>query len=271
MKLKLTLFGLLISVLSFSQEGKTIKSGVITLANDSKKEFVNLTYKKSMVVYTNVTTNLKEHLMLMFVKDIEEKEPITTNNLFKPKYPEGLYLTKGDFINKKPSQIKKVVPKNIMGKKKPLLSITHSCFFYDAATDIKIKKVFAISYKGHLYFQVYSILKNRNKTDRAQTSDFSNSYVRVINGGGNYFYTEANLANQWAQGALYNVASGVLADDVIYGKGVVWDFKNEEFNIFKNCKDYNEFLEQVYPEGKQKCEKQQPDMLKVREAIQKVM
>ncbi len=281
MKFKTTIIALFSFFLCFAQEGKTIKSGIITLTNDAKKEFVNLTYKEKMVVYTNVSTNLKEHLMLMFVKNIEEKElefvekkeSTETDTLFKPNYPEGLYLTKEDFINKKPSQIKKVIPKNLMGKKKPLLNIAHACYFYDAETNKMIKKVFAISYKGHLYFHAHSILKNRNKTDRAQSANSPFSYSRVIEGGDKYFYSEVDLANQWAQGFAYGgiggVVGGVLAKDMIYGKGVVWDFKNQEFNIFKNCKDFNEFIEEVYPEGKQKCEKQQPDMLKVREAVQK--
>lgn len=275
-----TLIALFSVFLCFTQENieqKPIKSGVITLTSGTKKEFVNLRYQRNMVIYTNIETDLEENLLLTFIKNIEEKEVDYTikeeskenNNFFKPNYPEGIYLTKEAFINKKPSQVKLVIPKNIYGKKKPLLSIVHNCFFYDGATDKKMKNVFAISYKGHLYFQIHAILKNRNRTDRAQTSSFHNSFVRVLMGGENYLYTEADLANQWAQAALYNVASGVLADDVIYGKGIVWDFKNQEFNIFKNCRDYNIFVEEVYPEGKQKCEEQQPDVLQIREAVEK--
>lgn len=284
MKINLVLILSLISSIVFSQEKKSIKSGVIILTNDAKKEFVDLTYKENMVVYTNANTQKKEHLFLSFVKKIEEKDtnykPITTSKahkldtLYKPRYPEGIYLTKEDFINKTPSKTQSIVPKNIYGQKKPIRdSIAHNCFFYDLVTDKKIKKTFAVSYQGHLYFQMYSILKNRNKTDRAQTTNFHNSFVRVIDGGDNYFYTEAELTNQWAQGFAYGgvggVAGSILAENMVYGKGVVWDFKNQEFNIFKNCKDYNKFVETVYPEGKQKCEKQQPDVLLIRQAFKK--
>ena len=57
---------------------------------------------------------------------------------------------------------------------------------------------------------------------------------------------------------------------MIKGKGIVWDIKNQEFNIFKNCKDYNDFIKDKYPEGVQQCENQQPDMLLVRKAIEKI-
>jgi hypothetical protein len=274
---------------SLNVDKKFIKSGIITLKNGNEKTFINLYYKANMVTYTNIETLNKENLLFNFIKGIEEKEldnideinekehdnKLTTkkskDNLFKPNYPEGVYFTKQDFINKKPNDTLKVVPKSVMGKRKNILQlISHNCMFYYSHNDKKVKKVFAISYKGHLYFQLLAILKNRNKTDRAQTTNFPNSFVRVMDGGNNYFYTEVDLANQWAQGFLYNVASGVFADDVIYGKGVVWDIKKEEFNIFKNCKDYNIFISEIYPEGVQKCEKQQPDILDIRQTISKI-
>ena len=53
-------------------------------------------------------------------------------------------------------------------------------------------------------------------------------------------------------------------------KGIVWDVKNKEFNIFKNCKDYNEFIKAIYPEGVQSCEQHQPDITRIREVIEKI-
>mgnify|MGYP000439297352 CR=1 FL=1 len=63
---------------------------------------------------------------------------------------------------------------------------------------------------------------------------------------------------------------GIIASDLIKGKGIVWDFENEEFNIFKNCKDYNEFIKDESPDDIQKCEKRQPNMFAVRKAINKI-
>ncbi|WP_112377709.1 hypothetical protein [Flagellimonas maritima] len=145
----------------------------------------------------------------------------------------------------------------------------HNCYFFSEKTSQKIKNVFAISYNGNLYFQIKAILKNRNKDDRAQSSSLQNSFVRAIMGGENYLYTEAELVNKWAAGTAVNfgVAGGAVYQGLIKGKGIVWDFKNKEFNIFKSCKDYNEFIEPKLENAVQQCEKHQPDMLQVREAI----
>lgn len=187
----------------------------------------------------------------------------------------GIYKTKEDFIKQRISSSDEVVAKGLGGFEKPVLNkIEDHCFFYYKATDEKVKRVFAICYKGHLYFQIYSILENRNKTDRAQSNDFPNSFVRVVSGGQNYYYMEAPLANVWAQGLAYGGVGGapgaMLASSMVNGKGVVWDLKNEEFNIFKNCKDFNEFIKDKNPDGVQKCENQQPDLLQVRQAIEKI-
>ncbi|MGV8915661.1 MAG: hypothetical protein ACOH1X_09475 [Kaistella sp.] len=37
-------------------------------------------------------------------------------------------------------------------------------------------------------------------------------------------------------------AGGAMASSLNQSKGVVWDVKNNEFNIFKNCEDYNSFI-----------------------------
>ncbi|MDO6674581.1 hypothetical protein MK851_09045 [Tenacibaculum sp. 1B UA] len=192
------------------------------------------------------------------------------NSLYTPNYPEGIYTSKKDFIAKKPSSLKTVVMKNF--NKKVMDSIIHDCYFYYSDNNKKVRNVFAISYKGHLYFQIKAILKNRNKTDRAQNTNYHNMFVRTIIGGENYLYTEAELVNQWAMGTAVNFGAigGAIANDLIKGKGIVWDFKNKEFNIFKSCKDYNKFIEDKLPEAVQECKKHQPDMLGVRKAIEKI-
>lgn len=201
-------------------------------------------------------------------------QQIVKDSLFKPNYPEGIYATKESFIAKTPTDIYDVVAKNLaIFSNKNLTDIVHNCFFYNADSDEKITDVFAISYKGHLYFTIVAILDYRNEKDRAQTSDYPNSFVRVIFGGNNYYYTEAQLANKWAQGVtagVGGVVGYVVAGAMIYGKGVVWDFKNSEFNIFKNCEDYNTFIADKNAEGVQECKKHLPDMYKVRVAVDKI-
>ncbi|MCH3882684.1 hypothetical protein [Tenacibaculum aquimarinum] len=209
-------------------------------------------------------------LFLFITNSIFSQNEIKTDTLFKPNYPEGIYVSKKDFINKKPSIFEEVKMMNL--KRQNIDSIIHNPYFYYPKNNRKVRKIFAISYKGHLYFQIKAILKNRNKTDRAQSTNFHNTFVRVIMGGENYLYTEAELVNQWAMGTAVNfgIAGSVIANDLIKGKGIVWDFKNEEFNIFKSCKDYNKFIEDKAFDDVQECKKHQPNMMKVRRTIEKI-
>ena len=280
------------SLLISAQQKNFVAEGLITLKNNQTTGFEKLYFVGEKVAFKNVATNTQTVFLLADIYKIEDdaqhvvykngerqkmeevKVPEIQDTLFKPRYPEGIYKTKEEFIAKKPSSTETVRPKGLVGLDKPLLiTIEHACYFYDMA-DYKFKDVFAISYKGHLYFQVQAILDNRNKTDRAQASDFANGFVRVIMGGDHYFYTEADLSNAWAQGVAYGgvggAGGGALARSFVNGKGIVWDFKNNEFNIFKNCKDYNAFIHPLYPAGVQECKKQQANIWEIRKAIEKI-
>ena len=288
MKKKILILVLFVSnLLAIAQDRNPIYKGFITLENNDRIEFVNLSYDRKLVIFTNVATKREMSYFANSIKKIEkyvDPKPIVPkevvkeikkDTLFKPNYPDGIYKTKEDFINKKPSEVVSLVQKGLYGFEKPILAnIAHNCYFYTNTTDSKIKNVFAVSYKGYLYFQINGILSNRNKTDRAQTNNAPNGFVRVIMGGENYFYTEADLTNQWAQGLAYGgvggVAGVIIANSIVYGKGVVWDFKKQEFNIFKNCEDYNDFAKEIYPEGIQDCPNQQPDVLKIRKVLFKI-
>lgn len=123
--------------------------------------------------------------------------------------------------------------------------------------------MFAVSYQRKSYIQAASVLLNKNKKDRSQTTSFPASFVPVLFGGENYLYFELKLANSWKQGLGYRlggVGGAAIAQSAIKGKGIVWDFKAQEFNIFRSCKDFNEFIADKYPEGMQEFEGQQPDM-----------
>lgn len=280
-----------------AQTQTPVAKGTLTLYDKRVVAFSNLRFVDNTVVFMNeetaseftyflksvrtitdeagntVFSQPEENFAIGRVDDTTAKQPLEDDGFFRLYYPEGVYLTKAEFIAKRPGYTGAIVPKGIYGFTKPVLqSPEHNCYFYYGDTDERVRRAFAVSYKGHLYFSVYAILSNRNKTDRAQTNDTPNGFVMVMDGGNHYLYTEANLANAWAQGFAYNagVAGSVLAQSMVYGKGVVWDFKNEEFNIFKNCKDYNDFIKDKYPDGIQGCENQQPDVMKIRQAIARI-
>lgn len=205
--------------------------------------------------------------------DYKQKLEVEKKNPAMNLYPFGIYATKQDFLNKIPTSTEEIIPKEVVDLDKSILyGIPNECFFYYLQSDKKVKNAFAITYRGNLYFQISAILENRNKTDRFQSNDHPNSFVRVRSYGANYYYSEVELANFWAQGFVYNdgIAGAIMAENMSKGKGIVWDIKKQEFNIFKNCQDYNDFIKDKYPEGVQECKNQQPDMLQVRKAIEKI-
>jgi hypothetical protein len=207
---------------------------------------------------------------------------INAQNTDKFCYPDGLYKTKEDFINKKPSEVRELTVKKI-----ELVndsdSVIRRCFFLDKATSKKIKKVFAVSYNGNLYFSNWAILKNKNKDDKSLSPASSmNSFVLVTISGSKYLYAEAGLINHWQAGLSSGVAGGVggiagtalgevvnssFPETTDFGTGVVWDFENMEFNIFRNCPDFNEFIE-GFPVEKVDCGNELFDLSRIREAIQ---
>ncbi len=262
-------------VISFTNL-RFVDNTVMFINNDTASEFTY--FLTSIRTITDdagaiVFSQSEEHFAVKETSSAPEPQPLPDDGFFRIDYPEGLYLNKEQFIAKKPGYTGTLVPKGLYGFTKPVLqSPEHNCYFYYEDTDERVRRAFAVSYKGHLYFSVYAILSNRNKTDRAQTNDTPNAFVMVMDGGTNYLYTEANLANAWAQGLAYNAgaAGSIMAQNLAHGKGVVWDFKNQEFNIFKNCKDYNDFIKDKYAAGIQSCENQQPDVMKIREAIARI-
>lgn len=272
----------LIPVFYFSQINKQIKVGILTNALDEKVAFTSMIWKNDKAEYTNAKTNLVETLYETSIKSIEEVSTEDENfiklsgktkkieeikdNLYHTSLPEGIYKTKEDFIKQTPNKNIKITPRGLVGFTKPIIEDgALYCFFFDE-NESKINDCFAIVYKDFLYFRMGDVLKNKNKNDRAQDSDNPNAFSRVIIGGDNYLYTEAPLGNTWEKAFYVNY--GVSTNLANYNKGIVWDFKNKEFNIFKNCDDYNEFIKDKLPNQIQKCPEKQPNNFKVREAIE---
>lgn len=306
MKKLYSMLSLITSILAFSQINKDIKEGIlITTTNESiavkdlkwdkngKAYFLNASNKQLEELYENsiksleaVSTDDSRFIAITHEKPLsQDNKKNIADNLYRPSYEEGIYVTKQDFINKVPTQKKSLTKKGLQGFEKPVVDDEENiCFFFDE-NDSKLKNVFAVVYNGILYFNVKAILNNRNKNDNAQDSDNPNSFARVSMGGDNYQYTEINIGNVWAKGLASQ--SGVVA---VIGsskstyptnsydsmqamnsyKGVVWDYANKEFNIFKNCKDYNDFIKDRSPADIQECKQQQPDKQKVRLAMEKI-
>ena len=199
-------------------------------------------------------------------------------------YSNGLYKTKEDFINKKPSEARQLLVKKI-----ELINDTDSiirrCYFLDKETNKRIKKIFAVVYNSELYFSNWAILEYKNKDDKSLSPASSmNAFVLVTIWGKKCLYAEAGLVNHWQVGLSNGVAGGVggivgselgkaidnsYPSTTQFGTGVVWDTKNNEFNIFRNCPDFNEFIES-YPVEKIDCKNEVFDLNRVREIIQTI-
>lgn len=197
-------------------------------------------------------------------------------------YSDGLYKTREDFINKEPSEIRELLIEKI-----ELINDTDSlirrCYFLDKETNKRIKNTFAVAYNGELYFSNNAILKNKNKDDKSLSPASSmNSFMLVTIWGNKYLYAEAGLVNHWQAGISGGVAGGVggvvgselgkaidnsYPSTTLFGTGVVWDIENKEFNVFRNCPDFNDFIER-YPIEKINCKDEIFDLNIVREKIQ---
>lgn len=169
-------------------------------------------------------------------------DPLIFNKSDKTIYPEGLYLTKEDFLNKKVTKLN-ISPfnKGRMGKEE-LKGNEKSFYFQYSETQEQVRKYFAISYKGNLYIRSGSIEKYRNKKDKSHTALKPNKYTKVLYIGSDYLYLEFPFANKWGASLLMNI-SPVLYGVTLNTTPIIWDYKNDEFNLFRSNKDFNSFLE----------------------------
>ncbi|WP_378187550.1 hypothetical protein ACE939_04305 [Aquimarina sp. W85] len=166
-------------------------------------------------------------------------------------YQNGIYETKEDFIRKTPSLRHSVRVKNRFPKDH-IDSMIRRCFFIDLVLGKKIKKAFAVVYNGNLYFRTGAIIKNRDSNDKSLSSatSASSQFVLVLKGGNNYLYTEASIINHWQIGLSAGLARGAIYKMNDNGtryytntKGLIWDFKKSEFNIFRDCADFKDFID----------------------------
>jgi hypothetical protein len=237
--------------------------------------------KKNIFIFASILS-----IFFSYSQSTEIKKEIDSSKHFVSDYPEGLYITLEDFLNKKHTKdclfedfsekkytrdcsLKRMYL-NIMGDK-PILNgqIVDIIFFYKIYDNEKLTNVFAVSFEGNLYIQQKYIHKYANKNDRNEEGDNPNAYHRVIKDG-NFFYLEGSFANSWAKGFAYGsggAVGGVIGSTLNKLKGVVFDFEKKEFNYFKHCEDFNEFLLERNSDEKVECNDKTINILKVREVI----
>lgn len=156
----------------------------------------------------------------------------------KGDFPEGIYMTLEDVLNKKPSSTDEVYIKT--NEEYNEADLPEKAFFYFKKNDKKVKFPLAVSYKGDMYFQTYR--KYTNKKDKGYDPDAYSRFCKVTNYG-RFIYFEESMRGQFSKFALGAISTLTY---LINGKikGIVLDLENKEFNMLRDCEDLNNFLKE---------------------------
>lgn len=165
----------------------------------------------------------------------QEKE---YQSIKKGDFPDGVYQTLEDVLNKKPTSTEELYFKP--SDKKDSIGSPEKVFFYFKEKDKRVRIPLAVSHNGELYFQTYR--KYTNKKDKGYDPDQYSRFCKVTNYG-RFIYFEENMKGLWSKALMGNLSPITYS---IEGniKGIVLDLDNKEFNMLRDCEDLNDFLKQ---------------------------
>lgn len=172
----------------------------------------------------------------LFISSIVTAQEKEYPSIKKGDFPEGIYMTLEDVLNKKPSSTEEVYFKAC--EKCDSLDMPEKAFFYFKEKNKRVRIPLAVSHKGEMYFQTYR--KYTNKKDNGYDPDQYSRFCKVLNYG-RFIYFEENMKGLWSKaflGALSPLTYSINGKT----KGIVLDLDNKEFNILQNCEDLNDFL-----------------------------
>jgi hypothetical protein len=191
-------------------------------------------------------------------------------------YPEGVYITFDDFLNKNSINLGTAIERRKMvGFDDNVIernAEANQVFFYNNKNNSKITNYFAISYNASLYIQQRQIQKLASKKDKNQEGDNPNSYHRVLKDG-KFLYLEVPFANGWSKGFAYGsggAVGGVIGASLNSLKAVVFDINKKEFVFMRKCEDLKILMEK-YNADNFKCDDKNIDILFVRESIDRII
>lgn len=156
----------------------------------------------------------------------------------KGDFPDGIYMTLEDVLNKKPSSTEELYYKN--AENSDTTDLSQKVFFYFKEKDKKVKFPLGVSYNGEMYFQTYR--KYTNKKDKGYDPDAYSRFCKVTTYG-RFIYFEENMRGMFSKFALGGI------NPITYSingnlKGIVLDLENKEFNMLRDCDDLNNFLKE---------------------------
>ncbi len=153
-------------------------------------------------------------------------------------YPKGIYATYEDFAARKPSDT------STQFILKPSAHQDNVVRVFKNDHKKRLKRNFAVSDGQNLYVRIKQVSKKFTSRDRGQLKDDGNYCIKVEQLGPNYLYFEDYFTPSAAAffgGIIAGSASRRL-------KGVVFDLKSLQFDLFRNAKDFKQFVKQNHPE-----------------------
>lgn len=159
-------------------------------------------------------------------------------------YPTGLYVSIKDFIDKSPSKNLRVEARDLFQPKNRIFDpYIDNCYFHYKRTNKRVKDIFAISYDGSLYINIKAMRKHMDKKDRRQKMDYKDSFIRVVDQG-NFLFLEGHFRKGGGIGLSIGagpigIGTGGPREEM---KGIIFDFGSMQFDVIRDCKDFNEFI-----------------------------
>lgn len=183
---------------------------------------------------------MKSFILPLFflVSNLVNAQETANKFIRKGDFPEGIYMTLEDVLNKKPSSTEEVYLKTT--DRNDTVNLPEKAFFYFKQKNKKVLYPLAISYQGEMYFQTYR--KYTNKKDKGYDPDQYSRFCKVSIYG-RFIYFEENMRGLWSKALLVNLnpASYSIKGKI---KGIVLDLDNREFNMLRDCEDLNDFFKQ---------------------------
>ena len=187
-------------------------------------------------------------------------------------YPEGVYLTYTDLVEKTPSNTNRIEARDVFKPKKKLVEgQLDNCLFYSRRKNKRIKDAFAIVYYGQVFINVNHMKGMMDKKERKKLIDHKDSYLRVLDLG-KYWYMEGFSRKGGGLGLSIgggpvSVGTGGPREEL---RGILFDPDVQHFDMITDCKDFNEFLQFTHPERAFKCPKKSVPITLVRDIVFKI-
>ncbi|MDI9337203.1 MAG: hypothetical protein QM539_02125 [Alphaproteobacteria bacterium] len=172
-------------------------------------------------------------------------------------FPDGEYLTYEAFKNKKPNatnvKVMRFYHDGFSFEPIPETVESNQVVLKYANNLKKIKNTFAIVTNGQIYINTYWINKLVKNKDFSAKVGSNGEYIKVIKGG-KFLYLELHYTsfkkgdrlttNEKDEDETSKKNDAFGATDLIKTEGVILDIINDEFDIFKTCSGFYNFISQ---------------------------